>query len=83
MPRPFCLARRWNQLRVLSRVLALVLTAADCAVWRQLTRTHARTHARTLQPQVTISLFSTDFPMADKILSGKGEHDSFYVHNNA
>lgn len=35
------------------------------------------------QPQVTISLFSTDFPMADKILSGKGEHDSFYVHNNA
>ena len=36
------------------------------------------------QPQQqTQSLFSTDFPLADKILSTKGVHDEFYVKHRA
>ena len=35
------------------------------------------------QAQQTQSLFSTDFPLADKILSTKGVHDEFYVKHRA
>jgi hypothetical protein len=35
------------------------------------------------QAQQTQSLFSTDFPLADKILATKGVHDEFYVKHRA
>lgn len=37
----------------------------------------------TLQPQVTQTLFSTDFPLADKILAQKHQQDHFYVVHSA
>lgn len=39
------------------------------------------------QPQVTQTLwaptYTTDYPLADKILARKHEHNKFYVDNNA
>jgi hypothetical protein len=40
-------------------------------------------HLHVLQPQQMQTLFSTDFPLADKILSNKNAHNEFYIKNNA